>query len=108
MPGPAVYSVRFGAADDQPTEVGDFRADLLMTFNDGFFADPGDDDFELAYYLLNATERGSRRWPVRRRALGKNLTGVSYDGAVNVLSPVGYLGNPGPPRICGVRLGVHF
>jgi iron complex outermembrane receptor protein len=89
--------------------VGDFDTAATYSYVGAWYADPGNYWRVPSHYLLNFAETWTS--PDTRNHItlwGKNLNNAYYDQGVNMLTPVGPVGNPGAPRTFGISLGHHF
>lgn len=109
MPNAPRFSANLSANYALPSGVGKFATTATLAYNGVWYADPSNNFKEPSYYLLNMSETWTS--PDGRYNIelwSKNLTNREYDSSINVLSPVGYAGNPGAPRTFGIRFGVHL
>jgi iron complex outermembrane receptor protein len=91
------------------SRVGDFDTAAAYSYVGAWYADPGNYWRVSSHYLLNLAETWTSRDTRNHVTLwGKNLNNADYDQGVNMLTPVGPVGNPGAPRTFGISLGHHF
>ena len=92
-----------------PTSLGEFTTSANLNYRGKTFVDPLNKFPLPTRYVLNATERWTE--PGGRffiSAWVKNLLDKQYDHAINLLTPVGLVGNPAPPRTYGATVGFEF
>ena len=109
LPNAPRFSANANANYTFDTGVGSFVSSATAFYNGGWFADPGNDYKQPAYWLFNLSETWhapGNRYDVALWV--KNLGNKDYDEGVNPLTPVGYVGNPGPPRTFGIQFGFHL
>lgn len=103
------WSYTFAATHELSTAIGTFTTSFNLNYRGTTYIDPGN-RFKLpTRYVANLTER----WTSNDEKLFatvwvKNLFDKRYDYGVNILAPVGLVGNPAPPRTYGTTLGFKF
>jgi iron complex outermembrane recepter protein len=101
------YNVR--ASYDLQSVVGDFNTTAAVAYTGAWFGDPGNFYQQPSRTLVNASQTWTSTDGKNYLSVwGKNLTNKKYDVGINMLAPVGAIGNPGPPRTYGVTVGHHF
>lgn len=94
---------------DMETSIGDFASAVAVTHSGAWYGDASNTFLEPAHTLLNASETWT--WPSGNNSISlwcRNCTNVYYDAAINLLTPVGAVGNPGAPRTFGVTYHHSF
>lgn len=91
------------------TNVGDFTTTANVNYRGKTYADPVNRFKIPTRYVLDVTER----WTSADENLfvslwAKNLLNKYYDYAINILTPIGLVGNPAPPRTYGMTAGFKF
>lgn len=109
LPNAPELSYTLGATYDIPTRVGSFSTNATVSYSCGFYADPGNFYKEPHYYLVNL----SAKWTSSNGKLdfslwAKNLNNALYNLGINVLAPVGPVGNVGAPRTFGATFGFRL
>jgi iron complex outermembrane receptor protein len=92
-----------------PTNVGEFTTSANLNYRGKTYIDPANTFPLPTRYVLNASERWTS--PTGRyygTLWVENLFDKRYDYAVNILTPVGLVGNKAPPRTFGATVGVQF
>lgn len=92
-----------------PTSIGEFTTSANLNYRGKTFVDPLNRFPLPTRYVLDVTERWTE--PGGRffiSAWVKNLLDKQYDHAINLLTPVGLVGNPAPPRTYGATVGFEF
>lgn len=91
------------------TSIGSFTTSANLNYRGKTFVDPLN-RFKLpTRYILGLSERWTH--PDGHffiSAWAKNLLDKQYDYAINILTPVGLVSNPGPPRTYGATIGFDF
>jgi iron complex outermembrane receptor protein len=103
------YTGDVGATYTVPTPEGDFTANGVYSYNNGFFWDSVDRLTQPAYALINASigwqspngKYGASFW-------GKNLGGAHYYAQQIESDGLGDLTLPAPPRTYGFTLSLHY
>ncbi len=103
------YTGDVGATYTVPTPEGDFTANGIYSYNNGFFWDSVDRLTQPAYALINASigwqspngKYGASFW-------GKNLGGAHYYAQQIESDGLGDLTLPAPPRTYGFTLSLHY
>lgn len=96
------------ASYDVPTDVGNFSASAIYSYNSGFYWAADNRIREPSYSLLNASLEWTASNGIVGVALwGRNLTKAKYN-VVAITSNTGDVGSPGAPRTYGVTLKAHF
>ncbi len=88
---------------------GSLDSTIAFNYVDAWFADPGNYFREPSHSVLNLTETWTSPDGRTYASLwGKNLGASEYDLGINMLAPVGPVGNPGAPRTYGITVGHRF
>jgi iron complex outermembrane receptor protein len=91
------------------TVVGTFDSTMAVSYVSFWYADPSNFYREPSHVVVNATEKWTSADEHSFLSLWvKNLGNTYYDLGINMLAPVGPVGNPGAPRTYGVTVGHHF
>lgn len=103
------WSWTVGASHELLTSIGTFTTSANLNYRGKTFVDPVNRFVLPTRYVLDVTER----WTDVNDQLfvsvwAKNLLDKQYDYAINILTPVGLVGNPAPPRTYGVSVGFNF
>jgi iron complex outermembrane recepter protein len=94
---------------DASTGVGDFVSAVAVTYSGAWFGDISNTLREPAHALVNVSETWNLRTGKDSISVWcKNCGDTYYDVGLNVLSPVGSVGNPGAPRTIGVTYHRSF
>ncbi|HKY81236.1 MAG TPA: TonB-dependent receptor [Sphingobium sp.] len=103
------WSYTVSASHVLETSIGDFTTSANLNYRGKTYVDPAN-RFKLpTRYLLNVTERWTSSDDKLFASLWvKNVLDKQYDYAINILTPVGLVGNPAPPRTYGMSLGFNF
>jgi iron complex outermembrane receptor protein len=89
--------------------VGALDSSAAVNYTSDWYADPSNFYREPSHSVINASERWTSRDERNNASLWvKNLGNSYYDLGINMLAPVGPVGNPGAPRTFGVALAHHF
>jgi iron complex outermembrane receptor protein len=109
LPSAPRFSGTFRISHNLPTPIGAFDTSLAVAYSSPWFGDPSNFYKEPSHSLINVTETWTSKDQRNHVTLwAKNLGNTYYDVGINMLSPVGPIGNPGAPRTFGVTLGHHF
>ena len=98
-----------GVNHELDTSYGTFNSNATLFYNSGAYADPGNFYKEPRYYVVNLSEKWvsiNQKYSITLWA--KNLNDAHYNYSVPLVSPLGVLGNPAPPRTFGVTLGLKI
>jgi iron complex outermembrane receptor protein len=94
---------------DVPTPIGDFVSAAAATYSGAWFADMSNTFREPAHTLVNVSETWNSLDGKSSVSLWcKNCGDKYYDVGLNLLTPVGAVGNPGAPRTFGVTFHRAF
>ena len=89
--------------------IGALDSSAAVNYTSFWYADPSNYFREPSHSVINASERWTSRDERNNASLWvKNLGNSYYDLGINMLAPVGPVGNPGAPRTFGVTLAHHF
>ncbi len=92
-----------------PTSIGEFATSANLNYRGRTYADPGNAFRIPTRYVLNLTERWTSKDEKLFASLWvKNLLDKRYDYAINILAPIGLVGETAPPRTYGVSVGYQF
>jgi iron complex outermembrane recepter protein len=92
-----------------PSPVGAFESTAAVNYVSFWYADPSNYYREPSHSVINLAETWSSADARDRVSLWVNNLGNSYyDLGINMLAPVGPVGNPGAPRTFGVTAGHRF
>ena len=101
------YNVRANYVLDSP--IGDFDTSAAVSYTGSWYADPSDYYREPSHSLVNLSETWTASDKRNHVSLwSRNLTNKYYDVGINMLAPIGPVGNPGEPRTFGITIGHHF
>jgi iron complex outermembrane recepter protein len=101
------YNVRASYVLDLP--VGDFDTSAALSYTGSWYADPSNYFREPSHSLVNLSETWTASDKRNHVSLwSRNLTNKYYDVGINMLAPIGPVGNPGEPRTFGITVGHHF
>jgi len=94
---------------DVPTPIGDFVSAAAATYSGAWFADMSNTFREPAHTLINVSETWNTLDGKSSVSVWcKNCGDKYYDVGLNLLTPVGAVGNPGAPRTFGVTFHRAF
>ena len=94
---------------DIPTPIGDFVSTAAVTYTGAWFADMSNAIREPGRTLVNLSETWNSKDGKNSISLWcKNCGDRYYDVNLNLLTPVGAVGNPGAPRTFGVTFHRDF
>jgi iron complex outermembrane receptor protein len=101
------FNVR--ASYDIPSPIGDFNTTAALAYTGSWYGDPGNFYRQPSHSLVNVAETWTSSDGHNYLSVwGKNLADKKYDVGINMLAPIGAIGNPGAPRTYGVTIGRHF
>lgn len=86
--------------------VGDFTTTASLNYRGDAFVDPGNRFALPTRYVMNLTERWTSSDERFFASIWvRNLFDEQYDYGINILPPLGLVGNPAPPRTYGLTVG---
>ena len=101
------FNARASYVLDSP--IGDFDTSAALSYTGRWFADPSNYYSEPSHSLLNLSETWTASDKRNHVSVwSRNLTNKYYDVGINMLAPIGPVGNPGEPRTFGITLGHRF
>ena len=107
LPKAPKVSFNAGATYEKQLDAGTLKANILWSYNDGWFADADNRLTQANYTLLNASLGFELNNGVGIRAWGKNLTDTNYGTVISALTTSDYI-QYAPPRTYGVTLSYKF
>lgn len=91
------------------TKLGEFTASGNISYNDGYYADPGNLYQQPSFFVVNVSEEWSPSQQVSLQLWVRNLFDRKYDQSVAAVGTVGFTGNtPGAPREYGLTARYKF
>ena len=103
------YTGTLYANHTHDTKLGEFTTSGNISYNDGYYADPGNLYRQPSFFVVNVSEEWSPNEQVSVQLWVRNLFDRKYDQSVAAVGIVGFTGNtPGAPREYGLTARYKF